>query len=57
MVVASNSLVSILVVRVLCPYSQVRDVFRVSWMFLASSCDSAFELASRLTCRLYFGWF
>ena len=42
--VASIRVVSLMCVWVLCPYSWVRDVFKVLWMFDASSCVSAFEL-------------
>ena len=47
MFVASSRVVSILCVWVLCPYSWVRDVFSVLLRFVASSCVSAFEFATR----------
>ncbi len=48
MFVVSGLLVTIMCVYwVLCPYSWVRDVFRMLWMFGASSCDSAFKFATR----------
>ena len=47
MFVASGRVVLILCVWVLCTYSRVRDVFSVSWMFVASSCVNAFKFATR----------
>ena len=54
MVCAFVCVVSISVVRIVCPYSLVRDVFRVSRMMLASSWVRALELATRYMFRLYF---
>ena len=54
--VASGRVVSVMCVWVLSPYSCVRDVFKVLWMFDASSCDSDFKFATRYMCRLYLGW-
>ncbi len=45
--VASCRVVSILCVWVMCPYSWVRDVCSMLWMFVESSCVSAFVFASR----------
>ena len=56
MFVASGWVVSIMCGWVMCPYSRVRDVFKVLWMFVASSCVSAFEFATGYMCRLYLGW-
>ncbi len=56
MYVASGRVVSIMCVSVMCPYSWVRDMFKVLWMFVASSCVSAFEFATRYLRRLYLGW-
>ena len=53
--VSSSRVVSILCVWVLCPYAWVRVVLRVLWMFVASIYVSAFEFATRYTCRLYLG--
>ena len=47
MFVASGRAVSIMCVWDLCPYSWVRVMFKVLWMFVASSCVSAFEFAAR----------
>ena len=51
MFVASRRVVSILLCVlcswVMCSYSWVRDVFSMLWMFVASSCVSAFEFATR----------
>ena len=47
MFVTSIRVVTIMCVWVMCPYSWVRDIFRVLWMFRASSCVSAFEFATR----------
>ena len=47
MSVASSREVTIMCVWVICPYSWVRDVFRVLSMPGASSSDSAFEFATR----------
>ena len=47
MFVASSRVVSIMCVWVLCPYSWVRVVFRVLWLYVASSCVIAFEFATR----------
>ena len=55
MFAASTRVVSIMCVWVLCPYSWVRVVFKVSWMFDASSCVSAFKFATRYMCRLWGG--
>ncbi len=55
MFVASSRVVSILCVWVLCPYVWFKVVVRVLWMYVASICVSAFEFATRKTCRLYLG--
>ncbi len=53
---ASSRVASIMCVWVLCPYSWVRVVFKVWWLFDTSSCVSAFKFATMYMCRLYLWW-
>jgi hypothetical protein len=51
MFVESSRVVSIMRVWVPCPYSWVRVVFKVLWMFDASSCVIAFKFATKYMCN------